>query len=69
MKDDAIVCNIGHFDCEIDMAWLTKNAKAKVNIKPQVGVLLQQFEFLFFYFLFFLRFPGFLSVGAAVPQV
>lgn len=36
MKDDAIVCNIGHFDCEIDMAWLTKNAKAKVNIKPQV---------------------------------
>lgn len=39
MKDDAIVCNIGHFDCEIDMAWLTKNAKAKVNIKPQVGFL------------------------------
>lgn len=37
MKDDSIVCNIGHFDCEIDMAWLTKNAKAKVNIKPQVG--------------------------------
>uniref|UniRef100_A0A4W6EVX7 adenosylhomocysteinase n=1 Tax=Lates calcarifer TaxID=8187 RepID=A0A4W6EVX7_LATCA len=26
MKDDAIVCNIGHFDCEIDMAWLNKNA-------------------------------------------
>lgn len=35
MKDDAIVCNIGHFDCEIDVAWLDKNAK-KVNIKPQV---------------------------------
>ncbi|XP_053607295.1 adenosylhomocysteinase [Plodia interpunctella] len=35
MKDDAIVCNIGHFDCEIDVAWLEKNAK-KVNIKPQV---------------------------------
>lgn len=35
MKDDAIVCNIGHFDCEIDVAWLENNAK-KVNIKPQV---------------------------------
>lgn len=35
MKDDAIVCNIGHFDCEIDVAWLEKNAE-KVNIKPQV---------------------------------
>ncbi|KAG7229545.1 hypothetical protein INR49_031969 [Caranx melampygus] len=35
MKDDAIVCNIGHFDCEIDMSWLTKNAAEKVNIKPQ----------------------------------
>lgn len=36
MKDDAIVCNIGHFDCEIDVAWLKKNAAKKVNIKPQV---------------------------------
>ncbi|KAE8298850.1 Adenosylhomocysteinase B [Larimichthys crocea] len=36
MKDDAIVCNIGHFDCEIDMSWLNKNAAKKVNIKPQV---------------------------------
>uniref|UniRef100_A0A3Q3GAE3 adenosylhomocysteinase n=1 Tax=Labrus bergylta TaxID=56723 RepID=A0A3Q3GAE3_9LABR len=36
MKDDAIVCNIGHFDCEIDMNWLTKNAAEKINIKPQV---------------------------------
>jgi len=36
MKDDAIVCNIGHFDCEIDTAWLKANAKAVVNIKPQV---------------------------------
>lgn len=35
MKDDAIVCNIGHFDCEVDVAWLENNAK-KVNIKPQV---------------------------------
>lgn len=36
MKDDAILCNIGHFDCEIDVAWLNANAKEKVNIKPQV---------------------------------
>ncbi len=36
MQDDAIVCNIGHFDCEIDVAWLKKNAKSVVNIKPQV---------------------------------
>lgn len=36
MKDDAIVCNIGHFDCEIDVSWLNANAE-KVNIKPQVG--------------------------------
>lgn len=36
MKDDAIVCNIGHFDCEIDVSWLEKNAIGKINIKPQV---------------------------------
>ncbi len=36
MKDDAIVCNIGHFDIEIDVAWLKKNATKHVNIKPQV---------------------------------
>jgi len=36
MPDDAIVCNVGHFDCEIDVAWLDKNAKKKENIKPQV---------------------------------
>lgn len=36
MKDDAIVCNIGHFDCEIDVSWLNRNAD-RVNIKPQVG--------------------------------
>lgn len=35
MKDNAIVCNIGHFDNEIDVAWLEKNAK-ETNIKPQV---------------------------------
>lgn len=36
MKDDSIVCNIGHFDCELQVAWLEKNAKEKINIKPQV---------------------------------
>ncbi|XP_072371524.1 adenosylhomocysteinase isoform X1 [Scyliorhinus torazame] len=36
MKDDAIVCNIGHFDIELDVQWLNKNASKKVNIKPQV---------------------------------
>ena len=35
MKDGAIVCNIGHFDIEIDMAWLNKNSKM-LEIKPQV---------------------------------
>jgi adenosylhomocysteinase len=36
MRDEVIVSNIGHFDCEIDVAWLEKNAKEKQNIKPQV---------------------------------
>jgi adenosylhomocysteinase len=37
MKDKAIVCNIGHFDNEIDMAWLNKNyGNTKDTIKPQV---------------------------------
>ncbi|WP_372744758.1 adenosylhomocysteinase [Lutibacter sp.] len=37
MKDKTIVCNIGHFDNEIDMAWLNKTYGAsKVEIKPQV---------------------------------
>jgi len=35
MKDKTIVCNIGHFDNEIDVAWLNEN-HAKVEIKPQV---------------------------------
>jgi adenosylhomocysteinase len=35
MKDKAIVCNIGHFDNEIDVAWLKKNA-SRDEIKPQV---------------------------------
>jgi adenosylhomocysteinase len=39
MKDKAIVCNIGHFDIEIDMAWLNKNyGHTKDTIKPQVDV-------------------------------
>ncbi|KAF2667290.1 adenosylhomocysteinase [Microthyrium microscopicum] len=36
MRNDAIVCNIGHFDVEIDVAWLKANAKSVENIKPQV---------------------------------
>ncbi|MFM1888616.1 MAG: adenosylhomocysteinase [Flavobacteriaceae bacterium] len=37
LKDKAIVCNIGHFDNEIDMAWLNKNyGHTKDEIKPQV---------------------------------
>lgn len=35
MKDDAIICNVGHFDCEIDVAWLNTKCE-KENIKPQV---------------------------------
>ena len=39
MKDKAIVCNIGHFDNEIDMAWLNNNhGETKVEIKPQVDL-------------------------------
>jgi adenosylhomocysteinase len=39
MKDKAIVCNIGHFDIEIDMAWLNKNyGRTKDTIKPQVDL-------------------------------
>jgi len=36
MRDDAIVCNIGHFDTEIQVAWLNANSSKKVEIKPQV---------------------------------
>ena len=39
MKDKTIVCNIGHFDIEIDMAWLNKNyGNTKDTIKPQVDI-------------------------------
>jgi len=37
MKSGAIVCNIGHFDIEIDMAWLCSNSKMR-EVKPQVDI-------------------------------
>merc|ERR1712112_584213 len=36
MLEDTIVCNIGHFDCEIDVAWLNANCAKKEEVKPQV---------------------------------
>ena len=36
MREDAIVCNIGHFDCEIDTLWLEENCVSKDTVKPQV---------------------------------
>lgn len=39
MKDKTIVCNIGHFDNEIDMAWLIDNyGDTKIEVKPQVDI-------------------------------
>src|SRR5919202_6794017 len=39
MRDKAVVCNIGHFDNEIDMAWLNQNyGHSKSQIKPQVDM-------------------------------
>jgi adenosylhomocysteinase len=38
LKDKTIVCNIGHFDNEIDVAWLNKHADSKTEIKPQVDL-------------------------------
>jgi adenosylhomocysteinase len=39
MKDKVIVCNIGHFDIEIDVAWLNTNyGDTKDSIKPQVDI-------------------------------
>ena len=35
MKDNAICCNIGHFDCEVDRSWLESKCTKEV-IKPQV---------------------------------
>jgi adenosylhomocysteinase len=49
MKNDAIVCNIGHFDLEIDMAWLEGEVKAgrvkKMNIKPSNVGAVDKFTF------------------------
>jgi adenosylhomocysteinase len=49
MKNDAIVCNIGHFDLEIDMAWLEGEVKAgrvtKQNIKPATIGAVDKFTF------------------------
>jgi adenosylhomocysteinase len=49
MKNDAIVCNIGHFDLEIDMAWLEGEVKAgrvtKQNIKPATVGAVDKFTF------------------------
>jgi len=49
MKNDAIVCNIGHFDLEIDMAWLEGEVKAgrvrKVNIKPNTVGAVDKYTF------------------------
>ncbi|CAD5211457.1 unnamed protein product [Bursaphelenchus xylophilus] len=36
LPDDSIVCNVGHFDCEIDVKWLNENCVSKDNVKPQV---------------------------------
>ena len=43
MKDKTIVCNIGHFDNEIDIAWLDESCE-KINIKPQVDLYRVPFE-------------------------
>merc|ERR1712008_153943 len=37
MKNDAIVCNIGHFDCEIDVKWIEENCTKKVNLGCAMG--------------------------------
>jgi adenosylhomocysteinase len=36
MRDNSIVCNIGHFDCEIDVVWLNTHCQKKEEIKPRV---------------------------------
>jgi adenosylhomocysteinase len=42
MKEDAIVCNIGHFDVEIDVKYIKTSARECVNVKPQVDRFLLQ---------------------------
>jgi len=36
MRDDTIICNIGHFDVELDVAWLQQNCLSKREMRPQV---------------------------------
>jgi adenosylhomocysteinase len=45
MKNDAIVCNIGHFDIEIDMAWLEGEVKAKRVKKLEIKPLVDRYTF------------------------
>eukprot|EP00121_Abeoforma_whisleri_P007823 Awhi_evm1s7154 len=42
MLDDAIVCNIGHFNCEIDIDYLSANCASKISVKPQVDRFLMK---------------------------
>ena len=59
MRDYAICCNIGHFDCEVDVSWLAKNGK-KTTIKPQVYAA--------FFFLFFLYSCLFFPLPPLLPS-
>jgi adenosylhomocysteinase len=49
MKNDAVICNIGHFDIEIDVAWLEAQVKSgkvkKVNIKPNTVGAVDRYTF------------------------
>lgn len=36
LPEDSIVCNVGHFNCEIDVDWLDNNCVSKESVKPQV---------------------------------
>lgn len=36
LPDDSIICNVGHFDCEIDVKWLNENCVSRDTVKPQV---------------------------------
>jgi len=44
MKDNAILCNIGHFDCEIETKWLNENC-TKQEIKPQVNLSFSELQY------------------------
>ena len=49
MKNDAIICNIGHFSSEFDVPWLNRNAVEKVTVKPQVSPEAWNWNFSFLY--------------------